>query len=156
MYQPKTGVKCHCKPGMIRDNCAVCEGTGQRIDFAAIRAATKHKSQYTPGPWAVHVGPNGPTWTIKDSQGRAIAEAERHTKRLGTGVGAANARLIASAPALLEAIQATLKPLIRLGDFIGNEDKGGISGLGAFDRCAIIGQVRDAISQATQSEGSAK
>lgn len=38
-YQPKTGQKCHCKPGQHRDNCPDCEGTGQRIDFAAIRAA---------------------------------------------------------------------------------------------------------------------
>jgi hypothetical protein len=37
-YQPKTGEPCHCKPGIARDNCPDCEGTGQRIDFAAIRA----------------------------------------------------------------------------------------------------------------------
>lgn len=37
-YQPKTGQSCHCKPGQQRDNCPDCEGTGQRIDFAAIRA----------------------------------------------------------------------------------------------------------------------
>lgn len=38
MYQPKTGQRCHCRPGIQRDNCPDCEGTGQRIDFAAIRA----------------------------------------------------------------------------------------------------------------------
>ena len=37
-YQPKTGQPCNCRPGQQRDNCAACEGTGQRIDFAAIRA----------------------------------------------------------------------------------------------------------------------
>ena len=37
-YQPKTGQRCHCRPGRERDNCPDCEGTGQRIDFAAIRA----------------------------------------------------------------------------------------------------------------------
>lgn len=37
-YQPKTGLPCHCKPGMERDNCPQCEGTGMQIDFAAIRA----------------------------------------------------------------------------------------------------------------------
>lgn len=37
-YQPKTGQACACRPGVERDNCAACEGTGQRIDFAAIRA----------------------------------------------------------------------------------------------------------------------
>lgn len=37
-YQPKTGQPCHCKRGVQRDNCPDCEGTGQRINFAAIRA----------------------------------------------------------------------------------------------------------------------
>jgi hypothetical protein len=37
-YQPKTGKKCGCRPGIARDNCPACEGTGWRIDFAAIRA----------------------------------------------------------------------------------------------------------------------
>ena len=37
-YQPKTGARCSCKRGIERDNCPTCEGTGWRIDFAAIRA----------------------------------------------------------------------------------------------------------------------
>ena len=37
MYQPKTGEKCSCKPGVHRDNCPNCEGTGWEIDFQAIR-----------------------------------------------------------------------------------------------------------------------
>lgn len=37
-YQPKTGQPCGCKRGIERDNCPACEGTGRRIDFAAIRA----------------------------------------------------------------------------------------------------------------------
>jgi hypothetical protein len=36
-YQPKTGEKCACKRGIERDNCPRCEGTGEVIDFAAIR-----------------------------------------------------------------------------------------------------------------------
>jgi hypothetical protein len=36
-HQPKTGERCHCKRGAQRDNCPDCEGTGWRIDFAAIR-----------------------------------------------------------------------------------------------------------------------
>jgi hypothetical protein len=36
--QPKTGQPCHCKRGQQRDNCPDCEGTGMRIDFAALRA----------------------------------------------------------------------------------------------------------------------
>ena len=37
-YQPKTGEACGCRPGNQRDNCPTCEGTGQKIDFAAIRS----------------------------------------------------------------------------------------------------------------------
>lgn len=37
-YQPKTGAVCSCRPGIERDNCPRCEGTGMVIDFAAIRA----------------------------------------------------------------------------------------------------------------------
>jgi hypothetical protein len=36
-YQPKTGVPCSCKPGVARDNCPSCEGTGMVIDFKALR-----------------------------------------------------------------------------------------------------------------------
>lgn len=39
-YQPKTGEPCSCRRGVERDNCPQCEGTGQRIDFAAIRKRT--------------------------------------------------------------------------------------------------------------------
>jgi hypothetical protein len=37
-YQPKTGAKCGCRRGVMRDNCPTCEGTGWVIDFARIRA----------------------------------------------------------------------------------------------------------------------
>ena len=36
-YQPKTGEPCSCRPGMERDNCPACEGTGQKVDFKKIR-----------------------------------------------------------------------------------------------------------------------
>lgn len=42
MYQPKTGQPCNCKPGVQRDNCPRCEGTGKVIDFAKIRTAKEH------------------------------------------------------------------------------------------------------------------
>ena len=49
-YQPKTGERCNCKPGIQRDNCPACEGTGSRIDFAAIRAraAAHNKGKVKP------------------------------------------------------------------------------------------------------------
>lgn len=37
-YQPTTGERCGCRPGIQRDNCPQCEGTGLRVDFKAIRA----------------------------------------------------------------------------------------------------------------------
>ena len=40
-YQPKTGEPCSCKPGMERDNCPSCEGTGQKVDFKKIRETNK-------------------------------------------------------------------------------------------------------------------
>ena len=39
----------------------------------------------------------------------------------------------------------TLPALIRLGDFVGNVDEGGASGLGRIDRCALILEVKNAI-----------
>ena len=48
MYQPKTGQACHCKRGQQRDNCPDCEGTGQRVDFKAIRErqSTRKRLEY--------------------------------------------------------------------------------------------------------------
>ena len=49
MYQPKTGEKCSCKPGVCRNNCPNCEGTGWKIDFQAIRdqGMEKLKNKFT-------------------------------------------------------------------------------------------------------------
>lgn len=44
-WQPKTGEKCYCRPGLERDNCPSCEGTGQKIDFQAIRNAHAKEEQ---------------------------------------------------------------------------------------------------------------
>lgn len=49
-YQPKTGAACSCKPGVARDNCPHCEGTGQMIDFAAIRAHRTDKANPDTAP----------------------------------------------------------------------------------------------------------
>lgn len=32
---------CTCKPGMERDNCPACEGTGKRIDFSSFHICPK-------------------------------------------------------------------------------------------------------------------
>jgi hypothetical protein len=49
-YQPKTGERCTCRPGIERDNCPVCEGTGWRIDFPAIRAIRSDEDGPRPNP----------------------------------------------------------------------------------------------------------
>lgn len=51
-YQPKTGMPCACRPGVQRDNCPACEGTGWQIDFAAIRARGKLPDLSDRGPYA--------------------------------------------------------------------------------------------------------
>lgn len=45
--QPTTGARCGCKPGIQRDNCANCEGTGWVIDFAKIRNRQRGPSPAT-------------------------------------------------------------------------------------------------------------
>ena len=59
----------------------------------------------------------------------------------------ANARLLAAAPELLDALRACIDPLILLGDHIGNTHPGKL-GIPAFDRCAVIGAARAAIAKA--------
>lgn len=61
-YQPKTGHKCHCRSGIQRDNCTACEGTGWRIDFAAIRAKR--------------------LWEVKEGTSRATVRADDHSSAL--------------------------------------------------------------------------
>lgn len=48
-YQPKTGEPCSCKPGVHRDNCPNCEGTGSKIDFKKIRDKNKKALSATKG-----------------------------------------------------------------------------------------------------------
>lgn len=47
-YSPKTGARCTCRPGMQRDNCPRCEGTGWVIDFKKIH----EKRKANPAQWA--------------------------------------------------------------------------------------------------------
>jgi hypothetical protein len=66
-YQPKTGAPCGCKPGQQRDNCPSCEGTGQRIDFAAIRCRNAGSvTRYV----VTHAGRDGLRTLATAAQGR--------------------------------------------------------------------------------------
>jgi hypothetical protein len=65
-----------------------------------------------------------------------------------------DAKIMAKAPqthdaarAMLAALKECQPALIRLGDFIGNKHDGS-NGIGAFDRCAIIGRCLDAMRAA--------
>lgn len=45
-YQPRTGEQCSCRPGIWRDNCPACEGTGWRIDFTVIRRRSHQETNH--------------------------------------------------------------------------------------------------------------
>jgi hypothetical protein len=71
-------MKCTCKPGKSRDNCPQCEGTGQRIDFAAIRRGesmprTAHHA--LPGD-PDNLKPAGTSGRYRTADGRAMIEWE--------------------------------------------------------------------------------
>lgn len=50
-------MRCSCKRGVMRDNCPECEGTGERIDFRALRV--RH-----PAPGTVGEEDYPPEWGI--------------------------------------------------------------------------------------------
>lgn len=77
-YQPKTGARCACRPGMERDNCAACEGTGRRIDFAAIR------NRKPLVPIFINRDPRGYALKIDDE---AIRELRAHGKPIYSDCG---------------------------------------------------------------------
>lgn len=94
-----------------------------------------NNSEYTPGPW--HVAPMSPTWV-----GTKYSEHIASTDTFDTedeDEQKANARLIAAAPELLEALIAITNQLERIGDTREHKD-------GAFIRDA-----RAAIAKATGS-----
>lgn len=97
-------------------------------------------------------------WTVDecpDAQGNFTLRAsdggpngDTVSQPIATFYEGENADLAAAAPQMLDVLRECLAPMIRLGDFIGNEDKPGKAGIGPFDRCAIIGRVRDALAKA--------
>jgi len=58
LYTPRTGARCYCRPGLERDNCPNCEGTGWAIDFRALHAARKiAKKNPSNAQWDTIPGP---------------------------------------------------------------------------------------------------
>jgi hypothetical protein len=105
MLQPKTGEKCNCKRGTERDNCPDCEGTGMKIDFRKIREDAYTKTKHTPGPWKL-----GPGRTINTEGGEFYLSygADPHGNpkwKASFSELDANARLIALAPEMADALR---------------------------------------------------
>lgn len=138
--KPKTGQPCTCKRGVQRDNCPQCEGTGQRIDFAAIRArAATPKTTFTPGPY--HVGHNGDNCAVNHAictGSRVIAKVYGNGYPAGEGwspESEATAHLFAAAPDLLLACEAAV-------EFIGTRFYAG------RDNGKVYGQLVAALAKA--------
>lgn len=72
-YTPLTGRSCTCRPGIERDNCPLCEGTGKAIDFPAIHRRNNPQGP-TPGDDSYEV-----SYVTRDSAGSA-----REATRLGS------------------------------------------------------------------------
>lgn len=86
--------------------------------------------KHTPGPWKIWNGE-----IIEDAPRAKTVCAEPDKK--------ADARLIAAAPELLEALKEAHPFLIRLGDFIGNGE-----GKTGMERCNVVLKVVNAIAKA--------
>ena len=95
-------------------------------------------SQHTPGTWGVG-RIRGKLVAVYGEKGEQIADCESPSN--GQGENKANARLIAQAPAMLEALQDVEKYLIQIDDENGNEHMYECPG---EDSC-ILCQVREVI-----------
>ena len=106
---------------------------------------TTHKHKHTPGPWKFEkeLYSYSGEWLISydaGEKGRGIAIAET---RVGSGYELGNARLIAAAPELLEALDGMLQI------YGGSKDWNGIKSSTELD---CISQARAAIAKATGGE----
>jgi len=89
-------------------------------------------SDHTPGPWQAEDGPNGPT---VESEDFVVASCHQESA-MTEGESIANARLIAAASEMAEALEWCLELITRLYEgFIELSDEG-VSPLGDPDRAA--------------------
>lgn len=104
-------------------------------------APTPWQLYQTTETWRIYSG----DWEVAESIcGRSDAQREANARQI--------VHCVNMHDELLEALRACVIPLERLGDFVGNTDKGGVSGLGPFDRCAILLAARDALAKADKGE----
>lgn len=74
-------LKCSCRPGVERDNCPQCEGTGNRINFAALRAergtlcGTRRSVQRGPGDYRTVCATCGAGGSVKHATMGAASNA---------------------------------------------------------------------------------
>ena len=95
-------------------------------------------NQHTPGPWRIGKAVNG-NWIEAAHAAQPVSIARTFYEGVGAATEDANARLIAAAPELLEALEGLLANLTE-GDFISE---------------TRIDAARAAIAKATANEGAA-
>jgi hypothetical protein len=99
---------------------------------------------HTPGPWVADEYPHGDVWQIKyGKRGNWLAEIMIDGDQKGA---AADARLIASSPDLLEALRQLLGNAIIARHQLKNTEDASLVGSALWD---TIGQAEEAIRKAT-------
>lgn len=128
---------------MSSETCIIV--TGNPVDgaefvgpFPSVAEASEYAGRFVGCEyWIASVDP--PAMETSASVNRKVASGEWDSM---------GGSLVTAAAEMLDALRQAVKPLERLGDFIGNVDAGGASGLGPFDRCEILLAVRRAIAKA--------
>jgi hypothetical protein len=104
----------------------------------------------TPAPWAFHEQGEANEWALVTADGRWLISFRQNGELL-TGKQGANAahivKCVNAHDGLVAALDAVLPALIRLGDFVGNDFVANDGTGRTVDRCAIVGQVRDALAK---------
>ena len=100
--------------------------------------------KHSPAPWSTNLS------CIYDALGNAIGVA-KNPGVPGDPVipSKANAAMFAASPDMFAALEKATPALILLGNYIGNEWRGG-GGIESFDRCGIIEEIRAAIAKAKE------